>query len=90
MGFRLQKRKKIAPGITAGVSKSGLSVRVGGRNAGVSVGKRGVRASASAPGTGLPLRDVPPPPPGASHQTLFRHCVTSSWACLRPQRDGAP
>ena len=53
MGFRFQKRKKIAPGITVGVSKSGLSARVGGRNAGVSVGKRGVRASASAPGTGL-------------------------------------
>ena len=53
MGFRFSKRKKIAPGLTVGISKSGPSMRVGSRNVGVSVGKRGTKVRASAPGTGL-------------------------------------
>ena len=53
MGFRFRTRKKIAPGITIGFSKGGLSARVGGRNLGVSVGSRGARVRGSLPGTGL-------------------------------------
>ena len=53
MGFRFRTRKKIAPGVTIGFSKNGLSARVGGRNLGVSVGSRGTRVRGSLPGTGL-------------------------------------
>lgn len=54
MGFSFRKRKKILPGVTLNISTKSIGVRVGGKNAGVSVNsKRGARASASIPGTGV-------------------------------------
>ncbi|WP_262176594.1 DUF4236 domain-containing protein [Saccharococcus sp. Marseille-Q5394] len=53
MGFRFQKRIKIAPGVRLNVSKSGVSTSIGRRGASVTVGKRGVRANVGIPGTGL-------------------------------------
>ncbi|MCM3745109.1 DUF4236 domain-containing protein [Sporosarcina luteola] len=53
MGFRFQKRVKIAPGVRLNISKSGVSTSIGRRGASVTVGKRGVRANVGIPGTGL-------------------------------------
>ena len=53
MGFRFQKRIKIAPGVRVNISKGGISTSVGRRGASVTVGKRGVRANVGIPGTGV-------------------------------------
>ncbi|WP_251638774.1 DUF4236 domain-containing protein [Sporosarcina sp. NCCP-2716] len=53
MGFRFQRRIKIAPGVRVNISKSGVSTSIGPRGASVTVGKRGVRAHVGIPGTGL-------------------------------------
>lgn len=54
MGFSFKKRKKILPGVTLNVSTKSVGLRVGGRNAGVSVNsKTGARVGASIPGTGV-------------------------------------
>lgn len=54
MGFRFQKRIKIAPGVRLNISKKGLSsVTVGRNGANVTVGRNGARANAGIPGTGL-------------------------------------
>lgn len=53
MGFRFQKRIKIAPGVRLSISKSGVSTSLGRRGASVTVGKRGVRANVGIPGTGI-------------------------------------
>ncbi|WOV83660.1 DUF4236 domain-containing protein [Sporosarcina jeotgali] len=53
MGFRFQKRIKIAPGVRVNISKGGISTSVGPRGASVTVGKRGVRANVGIPGTGI-------------------------------------
>jgi Protein of unknown function (DUF4236) len=54
VGFRFQRRKSILPGVRLNVGKRGPSgVRLGGRGAGVTVGRRGVTATVSLLGTGL-------------------------------------
>lgn len=53
MGFRFNKRVKIAPGIKVNVGLGGVSATVGGRGASVNIGKRGVYANAGIPGSGL-------------------------------------
>lgn len=53
MGFRFQKRIKIAPGVRVNISKGGISTSIGPRGASVSVGKRAVRANVGIPGTGI-------------------------------------
>lgn len=53
MGVRFVKRKKVAPGTSATISKGGGSLSTGTRGARVSVGKRGVRSSFGIPGSGL-------------------------------------
>jgi hypothetical protein len=55
MAFRFHKRKKILPGVSMNLSKSGVGFRVGGKNAGVSISTKGTRASASVPRTGLSM-----------------------------------
>ncbi len=57
MGFRFQRRIKIAPGIRPNVSKSGLSLTTGLRGASVNVGKKGIYSNLGIPGTGLSRRD---------------------------------
>jgi len=53
MGFRLQRRIKIAPGVNLNISKSGLGVSVGPKGAKASIGMSGARTSVGIPGTGL-------------------------------------
>jgi len=54
MGWRLWRRKKMLPGVTLGLSRSGPSLRLGGRGAGVTLGGRyGVRTTVGVPGTGV-------------------------------------
>jgi Protein of unknown function (DUF4236) len=53
MGFRFFRRKKIAPGVTLNVSKSGPSLTVGTTGAKHTVGPRGSRTTVGIPGTGI-------------------------------------
>jgi len=53
MGFRFQRRIKIAPGVRLNLSKSGISTSVGGR--GLTLNSRGT-ATVGIPGTGLSYR----------------------------------
>lgn len=54
MGFNFRKSFKIAPGVRLNVGKKGISsVSVGGKGGRVSINKKGVRSTVSAPGTGL-------------------------------------
>lgn len=53
MSVRFTKRKKVAPGTSATVSKGGASLSTGVRGARVSAGRRGLRSSFGIPGTGL-------------------------------------
>lgn len=56
MGFRFQKRIKIAPGLRLNISKSGASVTTGVRGASVTTGKNGMHLNTGLPGTGLSHR----------------------------------
>src|SRR5579859_2556754 len=53
-GFRLFRRKKLAPGLRLNLSRSGPSLRIGPRGAGITVGgRRGLRGTVGVPGTGI-------------------------------------
>jgi hypothetical protein len=56
MGWRFQKRIKIAPGLRLNISKSALSLTGGVEGASVSLGKDGQHINLGAPGTGLSTR----------------------------------
>ena len=56
MAWGFKKRIKIAPGLHVNIGKRGVSARVGGRVAGVTVGSDGTKVSANLPGTGLSVR----------------------------------
>jgi Protein of unknown function (DUF4236) len=51
--FRFYRRKKIGPGLSLNMSKSGPSLSIGPRGAKVTIGRRGVRKTVGLPGTGL-------------------------------------
>lgn len=53
MGFRVYRRKKIGPGLTLNISKSGPSLTMGRRGAKVTIGSRGTRTTVGLPGTGV-------------------------------------
>jgi hypothetical protein len=54
MGFNFRKSFKIAPGIRLNVTEKGVSsVSLGGKGGRVNLGKKGVRSTINAPGTGL-------------------------------------
>jgi hypothetical protein len=53
MGWRFQKRVKIAPGVRVNLSKRGAGLSFGGRGLRYSVGPTGRRTTFSIPGTGL-------------------------------------
>lgn len=55
MAIRFRKSKKIAPGIRLNIGKGSASVRLGGKNAGVTLGTRSKSVSASLPGTGFSI-----------------------------------
>ena len=52
MAIRFKKSKKVGP-VKLNLSKGGVSVSMGGKAAGVSVGKRGTNTRVSIPGTGI-------------------------------------
>lgn len=59
-GFRLFRRKKLAPGLRLNLSRSGPSLRIGPRGAGITVGgRRGLRATVGVPGTGIYYTKTP-------------------------------
>ena len=53
MPLRFWRRKRILPGLTLNLSKSGVSVSLGRRGARYTVGGRGQRATVGLPGSGL-------------------------------------
>lgn len=53
MGFRFQKRIKIAPGVRLNLSKSGVSTSLGGKGASLNFNSKGTRATIGIPGSGL-------------------------------------
>ncbi len=53
MGIRFFKRKRIFPGITLNMSKSGISLSIGVKGAKITIGKRGIRKTIGIPGSGL-------------------------------------
>lgn len=53
MGWRLQRRKTLLPGVTLNIGKRGAGLSFGRRGARVSVGRRGLAATISLLGTGL-------------------------------------
>lgn len=57
MGFRFQRRVKIAPGLTLVASKRGLGVSAGVPGARVSMTRAGLYGHAGIPGTGLAFRE---------------------------------
>ncbi|HFH0031741.1 TPA: DUF4236 domain-containing protein [Salmonella enterica subsp. salamae serovar 42:g,t:-] len=54
MGFKFRQRIKIAPGVHINIGKTGItSASIGKAGATLNVGKKGVKATAGIPGTGL-------------------------------------
>jgi len=53
MGFRFTRRINVVPGLRCNLSKSGVSVGIGGRGHWFTVGPRGTRTTFGLPGTGL-------------------------------------
>lgn len=53
MAFRFFRRKKLFPGVSLNLSKSGASLSFGPRGAKVTAGPRGTRRTVGIPGTGL-------------------------------------
>jgi hypothetical protein len=58
MGFRFRRSPKIAPGVRANISKSGISYSLGGRGASVTIGHGKVRRTVGIPGTGISYSTV--------------------------------
>ncbi|MBP8000492.1 MAG: DUF4236 domain-containing protein [Chloroflexi bacterium] len=56
MSIRFRKSIKILPGVRLNLSKSGLSVTLGGRLLSFNLGKRGTYANVDLPGSGLTYR----------------------------------
>ena len=54
MGFRFRQKIKICDGISLNLSKKGVSsLTLGGRGAALNVGRKGMRATAGIPGSGM-------------------------------------
>jgi hypothetical protein len=53
MGWRFQRRKKLFPGVTLNLGKSGAGLSVGRKGARASASRRGLTATVGLVGTGL-------------------------------------
>ena len=53
MGFRFHRALRLLPGVRLNLSKTGFSLSVGGAPFTVNWGRRGLRITASVPGTGM-------------------------------------
>ncbi|WP_072691614.1 DUF4236 domain-containing protein [Rhodococcus marinonascens] len=100
MGFRFQKRIKLAPGISLNVSKAGIGYSVGGKGVRMTRGANGrVTRTLSVPGTGLSHRQTlrgsstrrstsrraTSPQPQPTSQPLPVHSITPPPPPPRPQ-----
>lgn len=56
MSIRFRKSIKILPGVRLNLSKSGMSVTLGGKTLSLNLGKQGAYANVDLPGTGLTYR----------------------------------
>src|SRR5215472_15713668 len=56
MGWRFRQSFKIIPGLRLNLSRSGLSVSIGGAPFTLNVGPHGLTGTASVPGTGISYR----------------------------------
>lgn len=56
MSLRFRKSIKILPGVRLNLSKSGMSVTLGGKTLSLNLGKQGAYANVDLPGTGLSYR----------------------------------
>ncbi|EEE35411.1 conserved hypothetical protein [Rhodobacteraceae bacterium KLH11] len=61
MGFGFRKSFKVAPGVRLNVGKTRSSLSVGGKGLTTNISKRGVKTTASIPGTGLSYTTKPAP-----------------------------
>lgn len=59
MGFRFQRRISIVPGLRLNLSKSGVSMSLGGRGLTTNLSTSGLRTTVGIPGTGLSYRSSP-------------------------------
>lgn len=59
MGFRFQKRISLIPGLRLNLSKSGVSMSVGGRGLTTNLSSSGLRTTIGIPGSGLSYRTKP-------------------------------
>ena len=64
MGIRFFRRKKIFPGITLNISRSGPSISVGGRGARMTIGPKGTRRTVGIPGSGISYTESSRETPG--------------------------
>ena len=53
MGWKFFKRIKVLPGVTLNVSKSGVSISLGGKGMKLTIGPKHTTTTWSLPGTGL-------------------------------------
>ncbi|EIJ36221.1 DUF4236 domain-containing protein [Thiothrix nivea] len=53
MGFRFRKSFSIMPGMRLNITHRGASTTIGGNGLTVNAGRRGIRGTASIPGSGL-------------------------------------
>jgi tetratricopeptide (TPR) repeat protein len=60
VAFRFFRRKKLFPGVSLNLSKSGGSLSFGPRGAKVTIGPRGIRKTVGVPGTGMYWTDLTP------------------------------
>lgn len=82
MGLNFRKSFKIAPGVRLNLGKKGISsVSVGGKVGRLSVSKKGITSSVSAPGTGLSY---------TSHQSFKTNNSRSNSETTNTLFDGAP
>jgi len=70
MGIRFYKRARLFRGVSLGFIRSGVSLMVGTRGAGVSIGPRST-VSVGLPGTGLSFRKAIALPPKATRHRGF-------------------
>lgn len=57
MGFNFRKRINILKGVTLNLSKSSVSLTIGGRGGSINIGKNGIYGNMSIPGTGIYARE---------------------------------
>ncbi len=72
MGFRFQRRIRLAKGVHLNLSKSGVGISVGPRGAKIGFGPRGVHYSLGIPGTGLSYRKQYSYPAGTTRRRSGR------------------